>query len=68
MFVHRRWSKAARVRYADDLCLFFEQPTDVDTMRTLLAARLGQFGLTLAEAKTHQTSLKETEPVPLPSG
>ena len=49
--------KAALVRYADDLCLFFAQSTDVDTMRTLLAARLGQFGLTLAEAKTHQTNM-----------
>ena len=49
--------KAARVRYADDLCLFFKRPTDVDTMRTLLEARLGQFGLTLAEAKTHQTNM-----------
>jgi group II intron reverse transcriptase/maturase len=48
---------AALVRYADDLCLFFEHPTDVDTMRTLLEARLGQFGLTLAEAKTHKTNL-----------
>jgi hypothetical protein len=49
--------KAALVRYADDLCLFFEHPTDVDTMKTLLEARLGQFGLTLAEAKTHKTNL-----------
>ena len=28
--------KAALVWYADDLCLFFEQSTDVDTMRSLL--------------------------------
>ena len=49
--------KAALVRYADDLCLFFEQPTGVDTMKTLLAARLAQFGLTLSEEKTHQTNL-----------
>ena len=39
------------------LCLFFEQPTGVDTMKTLLAARLAQFGLTLSEEKTHQTNL-----------
>jgi group II intron reverse transcriptase/maturase len=49
--------KAALVRYADDLCLFFEHPTDVDTMKSLLEARLGQFGLTLAEEKTHKTHM-----------
>ena len=31
--------KAELVRYADDLCLFFGNPTDVDMMRTLLQAR-----------------------------
>jgi RNA-directed DNA polymerase len=49
--------KAVLVRYADDLCLFVEQPTGVDTMRTLLQARLGQFGLQLAEEKTHKTNM-----------
>lgn len=49
--------QAALVRYADDFCVFFEHATEVDTMRTLLQARLGQFGLTLAEEKTHQTNL-----------
>jgi hypothetical protein len=49
--------KAALVRYADDFCVFFEHATEVATMRTLLQARLGQFGLTLAEEKTHQTNL-----------
>lgn len=49
--------RAALVRYADDLCMFFEQPTEVDTMRTLLQARLGQFGLQLAEEKTHKTNM-----------
>jgi len=49
--------QAALVRYADDLCVFFEQRTEADTMRTLLEARLGQFGLTLAEDKTHRTNL-----------
>ena len=49
--------KAELVRYADDLCLFFGNPTDVDTMRTLLQARLAQFGLTLADEKTHKTDL-----------
>ena len=49
--------KAALVRYADDLCLFFEHSTEVATMKSLLQARLGQFGLTLAEEKTHKTNL-----------
>src|SRR4029077_15805641 len=49
--------KAALVRYADDLCLFFEKSTEVDTMRSLLEARLEQFGLKLAEEKTHKTDL-----------
>jgi group II intron reverse transcriptase/maturase len=49
--------QAALVRYADDFCVFFEHATEVDTMRTLLQARLGQFGLTLADEKTHQTNL-----------
>ena len=50
-------SKAELVRYADDLCLFFERPEQVELMRTLLQARLAQFGLTLAEEKTHKTNL-----------
>jgi RNA-directed DNA polymerase len=49
--------QAELVRYADDLCLFFGNPADVDAMRTLLQARLAQFGLTLADEKTHQTNL-----------
>jgi group II intron reverse transcriptase/maturase len=49
--------QAALVRYADDFCVFFEHATEVDTMRTLLQARLGQFGLMLADEKTHQTNL-----------
>jgi hypothetical protein len=53
-----QWNgKAELVRYADDLCLFFERPEDVDRMRTLLQARLAQFGLTLADEKTHKTNL-----------
>ena len=49
--------KAELVRYADDLCLFFQNPTDVDSMKTLLQVRLAQFGLALSEEKTHQTHL-----------
>ena len=37
-------------------CSSSTQPT-WDTMRSLLEARLGQFGLKLAEEKTHQTNL-----------
>src|SRR5207249_10957808 len=47
--------KAALVRYADDFCVFFEHATEVDTMRNLLQARLGQFGLTPAAEKTNET-------------
>ena len=50
-------SGAELVRYADDLCAFFGNAADVDTMRTLLQARLAQFGLTLADEKTHTTDL-----------
>jgi RNA-directed DNA polymerase len=49
--------QAELVRYADDLCLFFQNPTDVDTMQKLLQVRLAQFGLTLSEEKTHQIHL-----------
>jgi len=50
-------SGAELVRYADDLCAFFGNAADVDTMRTLLQARLAQFGLALADEKTHTTDL-----------
>ncbi len=49
--------KAELVRYADDLCLFFQSPADVGMMKTLLQARLAQFGLALSEETTHQTHL-----------
>jgi RNA-directed DNA polymerase len=54
-------SGAELVRYADDLCTFFGNAEDVDTLRTLLQARLAQFGLTLAEEKTHTTDLAAHE-------
>jgi group II intron reverse transcriptase/maturase len=53
----RMRGKSALVRYADDLCVFFEHGTEARTMKTLLQARLGQFGLTLAEEKTHQANM-----------
>src|SRR5439155_1130225 len=40
-----------------DIREFFGNAADVDAMRTLLQARLAQFGLTLAEEKTHTTDL-----------
>lgn len=47
--------KANLVRYADDFCLFFRHPSAVETMKVLLKARLAQFGLSIAEEKTHAT-------------
>lgn len=49
--------KADLVRYADDFCLFFKHAADVDTMTILLKARFAQFGLTIAESKTHKTNM-----------
>jgi len=51
------YGKANLVRYADDFCLFFRNPADVDNMTILLKARLEQFGLTIADTKTHKTNL-----------
>ena len=53
----RMRGKTALVRYADDLCVFFENREEATAMRTLLKTRLEQFGLTLAEEKTHQTNM-----------
>ena len=49
--------KANLVRYADDFCLFFRHPSAVETMKVLLKARLAQFGLSIAEEKTHATNM-----------
>ncbi len=49
--------KANLVRYADDFCFFFRHPSAVDTMKVLLRARLAQFGLSIAEEKTHTTNM-----------
>ncbi len=49
--------KAYLVRYADDFCLFFKKPEHVETMKTLLIARLQAFGLTISDKKTHQTNM-----------
>ncbi len=53
--------KANLVRYADDFCIFFKQACDVETMKILLKARLAQFGLIVAEEKTHSTNMGSRE-------
>ena len=45
------------VRYCDDFCIFFENPAEMKKAMPLLQARLSEFGLKLAEEKTHQTDL-----------
>jgi group II intron reverse transcriptase/maturase len=53
--------QAHLVRYADDFCLFFRTAEGPENMRPLLKARLAQFGLSVAEEKTHKTSLCERD-------
>ena len=57
LWVHqwRRRHARGRVivcRYADDMVLGFQHEVDAQTMLAALAARLGQFGLSLHEGKT----------------
>jgi RNA-directed DNA polymerase len=49
--------KANLVRYADDFVILFQRREDMDEAKTLLTARLAQFGLSVAEEKTHKTDL-----------
>lgn len=49
--------KADLVRYADDFCLFFKNSEDAENMIPLLKARLAQFGLSVADEKTHKTNM-----------
>jgi len=49
--------KAKLVRYADDFMILFENQQDIETVKTLLKTRLEQFGLEMAEAKTHTTNM-----------
>jgi RNA-directed DNA polymerase len=49
--------KTNMIRYADDFCLFFKTADDAENMRPLLKARLSQFGLSVADEKTHKTNL-----------
>ena len=48
---------AHMVRYADDFCLFFHRSDDMEKVKIQLRARLAQFGLSVAEEKTHSTHL-----------
>lgn len=49
--------KARLVRYADDFVVLFQDPQDLEDFKVLLRTRLAQFGLEIAEEKTHTTDL-----------
>lgn len=49
--------RAVLVRYCDDFVILFQDRGDAEKVRTLLRARLNQFGLEVAEEKTHLTDL-----------
>jgi RNA-directed DNA polymerase len=55
-------AKAALVRYGDDFVLLFKSAQDAHTVHHLLKARLEQFGLQVAEEKTHMTDLGPKNP------
>lgn len=50
-------SRANLVRYADDFVILFADPQDMEDVKVLLTARLNQFGLKIADEKTHMTDL-----------
>ena len=49
--------KAHLVRYCDDFVILFQEKQDMESFHRLLTARLAQFGLDIANEKTHQTNL-----------
>jgi len=49
--------RASLVRYADDFSILFKFESEMKTVKTLLVARLDQFGLAIADDKTHMTNL-----------
>ncbi len=49
--------RAELVRYCDDFVIVFQKEDDRETVASLLKARLRQFGLEIAENKTHKTDL-----------
>ncbi len=55
-------AKAALVRYCDDFVLLFKSAQDAHTVYHLLKARLAQFGLQVADEKTHMTDLGPKNP------
>jgi RNA-directed DNA polymerase len=60
--IKKRLNKRAHlVRYCDDFVILFEDQKDLEDTKTLLTARLEQFGLSIAESKTHTTNLTSRE-------
>jgi len=55
--------KAHLVRYCDDFVILFERLEDLESVQILLRTRLAQFGLAIADEKTHTTDLR-----PAPQG
>jgi RNA-directed DNA polymerase len=53
--------RAQLVRYADDFVILFADPQDREDVEVLLKVRLAQFGLSVAEDKTHKTDLSLRE-------
>lgn len=49
--------RAYLVRYADDFLILFKNKEDMENVKPLLTARLAQFGLSVADEKTHMTNL-----------
>lgn len=49
--------RANLVRYADDFVILFTDRQDMEDASVLLRARLAQFGLAVADEKTHMTDL-----------
>lgn len=49
--------QARLIRYADDFVILFERVEDLQEFEALLRSRLGQFGLEIADKKTHRTNL-----------
>lgn len=45
------------VRYCDDFLILFKDKQDLEDVKVLLQTRLSQFGLSIAEEKTHTTDL-----------
>lgn len=56
--IKRRLKGASHlVRYADDFVILFAEKSEAEEALTLMRARLAQFGLQVAEEKTHITDL-----------